>query len=100
MRFVVAGDKKEHGSGLFSLSLSLSTAVIFFLLTKIRMFAELDPGSALHLPLEHDDARIFLAAEEHGLESRGRGDAMDLDSGLTMEAVPIVSTPFPQGAYL
>jgi len=77
--------------------LCLSIAVNFLLLMKIHMFAGLDPGSALHLPLGQDDSRIFLAAEEHGLEFRARGDALDLDTPLAVEAVPIVSSPLSAG---
>jgi len=62
-RFVLAGDKKEHTS-------------------------KLDPCSALRLPLGEDGARVFIAAEKYcDFESRARGDAVDPDSGLAVEAV-------------
>jgi len=62
--FVVAGDKKGHASELAY------------------------PCSALRLPLGQDDARVFIATKAHcGLEPGAGGDALDLDSGLALEAV-------------
>ena len=90
MLFVVAGDKEV----CFLLFPSLYCCSASFFTDKNPHVAELDSCSALHLPLDRMaiGSSVIAAEKRCELESKARGDALDLNSALAVE-VPMVVSP-------